>query len=764
MRRWSVVVALLLLPFIVLAQDAIPERGSAMCSQKKSRAEYTPIPMLSPGAPRHSYDVLDYNLDLDIYACFLSPYPRSFTGTEIITFRVDSTLSSIALNAVNTSLVIDSVGLAGVSFTHASNILTVALNRQYNPGEVAQVRIRYRHNNVSDNAFYASGGMVFTDAEPEGARKWFPSWDKPSDKATLTLRTKVPATARLGSNGRLADSVRVADTTWYTWSSRDPIATYLMVISAKVNYGMDRVYWRKISNPNDSIPIVFYYNLGEEAGVAANKARIGTMTTHYSNTFVEHPFEKNGFATLNSQFTWGGMENQTLTSLCQNCWSEYLVAHEFTHQWFGDMITCATWADIWLNEGFATWGEASWSEYKSGYAAYKSDINGEASSYLSGNPGRALYVPSWITTTPSNNELFNYAMTYAKAACVVHLLRYTMGDSTFFRFLKAYASDTTAFKHKSAATADVAALASQIAGQNLSWFFDQWVYGPNHPVYANTYNITSLGGGEWMVGFKFRQTQTNAGYFQNPVQIRVAFSTGSPDTIRVFNRTNNQVFAFRFNRQPTAVSFDPANQIVLKQGSTSVGSTLDAAVLVSPANGTIGVPVTATLRWNTAVSAAAYRLQVATDSLFATPFLNDSTLVDTLRSVSGLMNATTYYWRVNARNSGGTGAWSPVWRFSTSTTAVETAEEIPAEFRLDQNYPNPFNPETVIRFALPESRRVRLTVHDLLGREVAVLTDGTMPAGVHGVEWNAASMPSGVYFYRIQAGEFSAARKLMLLR
>ena len=86
------------------------------------------------------------------------------------------------------------------------------------------------------------------------------------------------------------------------------------------------------------------------------------MTT-YSELFGEHPFEKNGFATLNNQFVWGGMENQTLTSLCPNCWDEGLISHEFAHQWFGDMITCATWADIWLNEGFATYTEALWLEH-----------------------------------------------------------------------------------------------------------------------------------------------------------------------------------------------------------------------------------------------------------------------------------------------------------------------------------------------------------------------------------------------------------------
>ena len=158
--------------------------------------------------PLHSFDVLDYKLDLDIYNCFISPYPKSFKGSVIITFKVDSILNSISLNAVNTSLIIDSVRLAGVSFSHSSNILTISLDRTYVIGETAQIKIYYRHNNVTDNAFYVSSGMVFTDCEPEGARKWFPSWDKPSDKATVELRAKTPATVKLGSNGRLADSTR----------------------------------------------------------------------------------------------------------------------------------------------------------------------------------------------------------------------------------------------------------------------------------------------------------------------------------------------------------------------------------------------------------------------------------------------------------------------------------------------------------------------------------------------------------------------------
>ena len=225
--------------------------GHEYCSEKKMHnPNFSFVDFDSPNTPHHSFDVLDYKLNLDIRSCFISPYPHSYTGSEIITFKSDSILNSITLNAVNTSITVGSVGLAGVSFTHSNNILTITLNRTYNFGEIVQVSINYTHANVSDGSFYVSNGMVFTDCEPEGARQWFPCWDKPSDKATLDLTAKVPANVKLGANGRLNDSTITGDTIYYHWISRDPISTYLMVMSAKVNYNLDIVYWHKTFEPD----------------------------------------------------------------------------------------------------------------------------------------------------------------------------------------------------------------------------------------------------------------------------------------------------------------------------------------------------------------------------------------------------------------------------------------------------------------------------------------------------------------------------------
>lgn len=573
---------------ILLSQNLSGNKGSEFCYQNKIRKDLSKKLDITSPPPTHSFDVLDYKLDLDLYNCFISPYPKSFSATEIITIKADSVINQIRLDASNSSLAIDAVDMAGISFTHSSNVLSINLNRYYSPGEVFQVRIKYRHLNVSDGAFYVSNGFVFTDCEPEGARNWFPCWDKPYDKATLNLRAKTPATVKLGSNGRLADSVKTGDTIYYNWISRDPIATYLVVISARVNYNLDIIYWTRPST-QEIIPIRFYYNPGES--VTSIKPKVMQMINRYSELFGEHPFEKNGFATLNSQFSWGGMENQTLTSLCPNCWGENLISHEFAHQWFGDMITCATWADIWLNEGFATYCEALWYEYTSGYSSYKNDIISDANSYFSGNPGWAISNPQWAITTPDVNTLFNYSITYAKGACVLHMLRYTLGDSTFFRVLKTYGTDTLRFRYKSATIRDFANLVSEVAGQDMNWFFDEWIYTPNHPVYSNTYSIAQTSPGRWAVAFTARQTQTNTGFFKMPLTLKINFADGSDTLVRVFNSVNNQVFSFLFTKQPTSVVFDPNNDIVLKQGSTTQTTTICKEVQVSEGWNIVSVPL-----------------------------------------------------------------------------------------------------------------------------------------------------------------------------
>ncbi len=508
-------------------------------------------------------------MNIDLYHCFTSPYPKSFTATLLISLEADSTLHSVKLNADTSSLRIDSVSLSGVSFSHSNNILNVDLDRYYDPGETFDIKIYYRHLDVNDGAFFAGNGMVFTNCEPERARNWFPCHDVPSDKATFDLTAKTPVNVTLGSNGILADSTIQGDTLYYHWVSTDPLATYLAVIAAADNYLLKILYWHKLSNPSDSIPIRFYYRPGEDPDPVANI--ILSLTDFYSQIFCEYPFQKAGFASMNELFYGGGMENQTLITLCSTCWRESLAAHEYAHMWFGDMVTCATWSDIWLNEGFATWSTVYWQEHNQGYASYKTFlINKYAIPYLTYNPGFAISDSSWAQRTPSFDTLFNTYITYEKGACMVHQLRYVLGDSLFFTVLKAYVTDTT-LRYRSATIGDLMNVTTIVTGTNYDWFFHDWIFQPNHPKYQNTYDISQNVASSFTLRFLAKQTQADPDFFRMILPLKIVFADSTDTIVRVMNIINNQLYSFTFGKQPVRLVFDPDTNIMLKEGTTGLG-------------------------------------------------------------------------------------------------------------------------------------------------------------------------------------------------
>lgn len=563
----KLIVLLLVTLFTLHAQE---KRGYEFCAEKKQSMTISHKNHLhGTEAAQNTFDVLHYRLDLDIYNCFISPYPNSFTGSVTVKFVAKTAINSIKLDARNTSIRVDSVRMAGTSFSHASNVVDITLDRTYNPEDTGEVKVYYFHFDVQDQGFFASGGTVFTDNEPERARNWYPCWDKPSDKATVELRARTPVNVKLGSNGLLVDSLNTGQEIFYHWKSRDPIATYLVVISARVDFQLHILTWvDPISG--DTIPVRLYANPGETISTNIRNAIINQFDG-FGGKYGPYPFEKNGYATLNSEFTWGGMENQTLTSLCRNCWSENLIAHEFAHQWFGDMISPSTWADIFLNEGFATFSESLWEEVKPGgsYAAYKNMISNDANYYLTMNPGWSIYNPQWAIITPSTSELFNTAMTYMKGSCVLAMARYVMGSDAFFSAVRSYATDPR-YRYKNCSVPEFIAKMSEAYGQDISWFFQQWLYFPNHPVYANTYSIRSSAPGTSTVHFTVNQTQTGTTFFKMPVELKFYFAAGGDTTIKVMNDVNNQTFTFDFPKQVVSVIFDPDNNIVLKDGNTVV--------------------------------------------------------------------------------------------------------------------------------------------------------------------------------------------------
>ena len=187
--------------------------------------------------------------------------------------------------------------------------------------------------------------------------------------------------------------------------------------------------------------------------------------------------------------------------------------------------------------------------------------------------------------------------------------------------------------------------------------------------------------------------------------------------------------------------------------------------LVSPPNVAVDRPVSLTLQWSKATAATTYRVQLATNSLFTPTVLDSAGVADTVIAAPPLNYFTIYFWRVRAKNAIGEAEWTPFNRFRTvQVTSVERSEELPTTFNLSQNYPNPFNPTTRIQIAVPQTGRVVLKVFDVLGKEETTLVDAEMPAGSYTVTFDASRLASGTYFYRMQAGEFVATKRMLLLR
>jgi len=566
MKKFTLILFIFLLSLKTYSQ----KNGHEFCSQSKINNNKTLVlQKFTKTVPTQKFDVQNYTLNLDLFNCFTTPFSHYFTATDTVTFKALESISSVKLNAANNTIDIMQIGEAGISYTHTEDTLAITLNQTYNAGEIFKVAINYTHKNIEDYSFYAQDGMVFTDCEPQGARNWYPCFDSPSDKSTFCLTARVPNNVLLGSNGLLVDSAWSSTDIYYKWETTNQIATYLVSIAAKVDYKLDIVYWTNFSG--EKIPMRFYYNDGENPVPMENM--MSELTQFFSTTFCEHPFPKNGFASLNTEFSWGGMENQSLTNICPDCWYSSLIVHEFGHQWFGDMITCATWADIWLNEGFATYSEALWLEHAdNSYDSYKTEIDNNANSYIYNNSGRAIYVPAWINQQPSVNVLFDYGITYLKSSCVIHLLRYTLGDDVFFNFLKSYSSDDN-FKYKSVTTQEFNEKLNTFTNSNYDWFFEDWLMQPNHPFYKNIYSFVN-NGTNWTVNFTTKQTQANT-FFRIPMQIKIKFEDNTEIIESFFNETNNQTFSFEYTKKPISLTFDPNNEIVLKQGTTTITGIVD---------------------------------------------------------------------------------------------------------------------------------------------------------------------------------------------
>ncbi len=615
------------LPDFLLNNDFLSPENKSMqmptdidCSNRYKHFKYDEI--LASAIVRRPYDVLSYDLYLDWYNVLNATGTRNedriYTGRNTIEIMIDSAnVSVIDFDAAE--LQIDSVMINNVKVTPTpqpdNDILHIELPRAYNVNETLSVAIFYTYIRNGNYGFYLypKGRFVemgpppipdsifieeriaYTMSEPEGARYWMPCNDAPYDKANAFISVRVPKGYQVASNGNLQRVEQDDSSSTFNWNDPAPIATYLMVATAS-KYKVFSDWYHKRENPNDSIEIKYYvwekdykntidsvYNPDTTDAYKYNARHafdnVVAMMEAFTEKWIEYPFVKYGMAAV-QEFNYGGMEHQTMTTIHRNWlrdfskwgyngyWGNQIgIAHELAHMWLGDLITCATWKDIWINEGGASWGEAIYFEKMfGGYNSYLSRLMSHRYSYI-GNGGLALH----RIYAPPMDLLFNGPISYSKGAWVYHMLRTMLGYDVFF---PAFRSLLNKYAYKSLETDDFKnSFKEDVPNPPIPFdtYFDQWVYHAGHPIYELSTLSRNFGEGRYDVIVHINQVQPASESIPAVFVAPVFLKFFGPDTIAydtVINDQRRQFFIFNLGFQIDSVSID--SNFVLCEISSSI--------------------------------------------------------------------------------------------------------------------------------------------------------------------------------------------------
>jgi len=531
-------------------------------SEDRERLHKGPVTaddLRSPAAPevdeqrsvQDDFDVTHYLLDIEF-----DERDRTLAGSVTVTATsLVPGLQNVVLDLVY-PLAVSSVTQAGapLTFTHANSLVDIALDRPYDTGESFEIVVAYAGFPQSTglgsfgwNKYSGLGGtgMAWSLSEPEGARSWWPCKDRPADKALVeewyTVSRKWIATG----NGKLIESVRMGNRQQFKWRSTRPLATYLVSIAATEYKTFSDTY---IGLDGTPMP-VDYYVYKEDLGPAQESFnRTVEMIEFYADLFGEYPFLEDKYGM--SAFPFGGaMEHTTNTSYGYSLIDgthryDFIIAHELAHQWWGDAVSPEIWADIWLNEGFATHSEALWSEGVNGPQAYRDYMSSLWRSSFSGT----LYNPS---------NLFG-STSYNKGAWVQHMIRGVVGDGAFFQGMRDWYAghrDSTGNTEQYRATQEAS------FGATLDWFFAQWVYGTGRPSYQWGWTTADLGDGTYRTWVRVHQTQSGTTTFTMPIRVKVTTASGS-EVRTVWNDIDDQDFTLDTSEPPTSLLFDDGNWIL----------------------------------------------------------------------------------------------------------------------------------------------------------------------------------------------------------
>jgi aminopeptidase N len=508
-------------------------------------------------------------------------------------------LSQVDFDSVDLKIQSVTVDGKNAKFSVTDKKLLVSLEQPSKRGDRHEIFISYSGQPkkglyfvLPDKNYPNRPKEVWTQGEAEDTRYYIPIYDYPNDRTTSEMILTVPATWITISNGRLVDVKTESDgnKTW-DWRQSEPLSTYL--ISAVAGEFVEKKdTWR-------DIPVRYVVPRGDERKIDATFSRTRQMLDLFSDRLdVKYPWAQYAQTSVND-FVEGGMENTSATTLTsrglvnpelvpeEQRGSDDLDSHELAHQWFGDLVTCRDWANIWLNEGFATYFEHYWIEqhYSPDQAAYVFWRD-----QFSWFRQKRLY-PVPIVTRNFTDGIEYAGNVYNKAGWVLKMLRTKLGDDAFFHALHYYLETN---RGQNVVTADLEKAIDQSTSTNVDHFFHQWIWSAGAPRYEVSYTYDAAA---HLVKLNVKQKQKVEGMvnlFDMPVDVEITTASGHHAfPIRVSQA--EETFALPVDGAPLMVLFDkgdnilktlefkkdPAALIYQLKNATTVPDRADAAVALS---------------------------------------------------------------------------------------------------------------------------------------------------------------------------------------
>ncbi len=510
------------------------------------------------------YNRLEFNVDPS--AAFISGNVTAYYEAKA---AMDEITFDLAGNMTVTQVLQRGNPLTFVQNTNEELVITLA--ETLNTGVLDSLTVTYSGNPVSSGfgSFevntHNGKPILWTLSEPYGAKGWWPCKQDLIDKIdSLDVYITTPQFNPAGdeyiavANGlEQSQSISGGSKTTH-FKHRYPIPAYLIAI-AVTNYA---VYVDEVENNGNPFEIVNYvYPENLVSAQASTPVTVDIMNL-FTELFEEYPFanEKYGHA----QFGWGGgMEHTTVSFM--GSFSRNLIAHELAHQWFGNKITCGSWKDIWLNEGFATYLSGLVIEDLDGNDAFRTWKQQRTTNITSAVDG-AVYLTDADTTNV--NRIFNNRLSYNKGAMVLHMLRKKLGDEMFYQGLRNYlAAPNLAYGY--AKTEDFIPIIEAVSGEDLTEFFSDWLYNQGYP----TYNIGWFQPNANQVNITINQTQSHASvsFFEAGVPLRFLGTSGQTLDITLDNSQNNQNFDVPVTFEVTEIVFDPEADLISRDSTVSLG-------------------------------------------------------------------------------------------------------------------------------------------------------------------------------------------------